>query len=306
MPNSAILVTGSSGQIGSELVPVLQQKYEPENIFLADLKSSPSVDVTDSAQLEKLIVDHQISVVYHLASLLSVASEEHPDTAWAVNLGSLKTLLDLAVKYKLRVFWPSSIAIFGPTTPKTQTPQHTVLEPTTIYGVTKVAGELLCQYYHQKYGVNVRSLRYPGIISWRTPPSAGTTEYAVDMLRHAAAGQSFTCFLNPDSRLPMMYVNDAITATLDLMATDPARLTIHTSYNLSAIDFTPAELAAEINKTIPLAVTYAPDFHQAIADSWPKSIDDSLARHDWGWHPKYNLSQMVTEILSNLKNEPQL
>lgn len=297
-----ILVTGSSGQIGSELVPALRTLFGPDCIFCADLKSSPPVDVTDFSQLEKIIVDRHITTIYHLASLLSVASEERPQIAWQVNLGSLKNILDLAVKYKLRVFWPSSIAAFGPTTPKINVPQHTVLEPTTIYGVTKVAGELLCQYYYLKFGVDVRSVRYPGIISWRTPPSAGTTEYAVDMLRRAGSGQPFTCFLSANSLLPMLYVSDAIKATLDIMAAPAAALSVRTSYNIAAFSFSPAQLAAEISRSVPLDITYAPDFHQAIADSWPDSIDDSVARADWAWQPKYNFSAMVSEILENLKS----
>lgn len=298
-----ILVTGSSGQIGSELIPALQSKFGSENIFSADLKSSPPVDATNASQLEKTIVDHQITCVYHLASLLSVASEQNPQAAWQVNLGSLKSLLDLAVKYKLQIFWPSSIAAFGPTTPKDSVPQHTILEPTTIYGVTKVAGELLCQYYFHKFGIDVRSIRYPGIISWRTPPSAGTTEYAVDMLRQVQSGQAFTCFLKADTYLPMMYIDDAIKATLDIMSAPASAISIRTSYNLSAFSFSPAELVTEINKSIPMQITYTPDFHQAIADSWPISIDDSVARSDWGWVPRYNFPQMVSVILKNLNHE---
>lgn len=307
MADQTILVTGSSGQIGSELVPRLKSKFPSARVIPTDLKppSAPdpdftSLDVTDQDQLEPFISDRHITIVYHLASLLSVASEDNPAVAWKVNLGSLKSILDLAVKYRFRVFWPSSIAVFGPTTPQVNTPQHTVLEPTTIYGVTKVAGELLCQYYAAKFGVDVRSVRYPGIISWRTPPSAGTTEYAVDMLRHAAARQSFSCFLSPETSLPMMYINDAVKATLDIMSADKSKLSIKTAYNLSAFSFTPRRLVTEIQSLQSFKVTYDPDFHQSIADSWPSSIDDSPARTDWNWQPEYNLPQMVAEILANL------
>jgi nucleoside-diphosphate-sugar epimerase len=309
MSTPHILVTGALGQIGSELLPALQNKYTPESVIAVDISQPPKdlnvkfehIDCTDVTSLEKCIQKYSIITIYHLASLLSASGEKDPQRAWAVNIGGLKSVLDLAVKYHLTVFWPSSMAAFGPTTPKDCTPQNTVMQPTTMYGVTKVAGELLCQYYHQKYQLDVRSLRYPGIISWKTEPGGGTTDYANYMFFSAIKHQPYTCFLSENTQLPMMYMDDAIKATLDLMSAPAEQLTIWTSYNLAAFSFTPKQLLAEINLHTPLTVTYVPDFRQVIADSWPHSIDDSVAKRDWGWSPDYDFPKFVSTMLHFLK-----
>lgn len=305
-----ILVTGASGQIGSELVPALLKKKGVAKVISQDIRQPvisttatvEIADITDSTALESIITGHQIDTVFNLAGMLSVASEKNPDLSWRVNAGGLKNILDLAVKHKLRVFWPSSIAAFGPTTPREHTPQHTILEPTTIYGAAKIAGELLCQYYFLRYGVDVRSVRYPGLITYKTEPSDGTTEYSIAMFFDALKKGSYECFLGPNTTLPMMYIDDAIKGTIDLMEASADKLTVRTSYNFSAISFSPQELATEIKKHIPgFVCAYKPDFHQAIADSWPRSIDDSQARADWGWHHEFDLAKMTEEMLTNLK-----
>jgi nucleoside-diphosphate-sugar epimerase len=307
---SQILVTGSSGQIGSELVPALQTKFGTENIIAVDIKTLPgfqgiseNFDILDSSRLEQCIITHKIDTIYHLVSLLSATGEAHPDLAWQLNMGGLKSVLDLAVKYKLKVFWPSSIAAFGPTTPRTNTPQHTILEPTTMYGVTKVAGELLCQYYFEKYHLDVRGVRYPGIISYKTPPGGGTTDYAVAIFYEGLQTGEYTCFVRENTVLPMMYMDDAVRATLMLMDAPAGKITVRTSYNLAGISFSARELADEIASRIPLKVNYVPDHRQAIADSWPHSIDDSSARTDWGWRPEFDLSRMTAVMLDNLKTK---
>jgi nucleoside-diphosphate-sugar epimerase len=309
-----ILVTGALGQIGSELVPTLQQRYGRENVVTLDMKPSPDqfsvthevAKLPDLPALEAVIKQHQIDTVYHLVSLLSATGEKDPTYTWHLNVQSLKDVLDLAVAHKLKVFWPSSIAAFGPTTPQDQTPQHTVLAPTTMYGVTKVAGELLCQYYFLKYGVDVRSVRYPGIISFEAEPGGGTTDYAVAIFYEVLKKGQYECYLKKDSMLPMMYMADAMNATLKLMEADPQKLTVHTSYNLAAISFTPEQLAAEIQKHLVLKITYQPDHRQAIADSWPNSIDDSVARQDWGWQHEYDLAKLTTTMLERLKHKLKL
>lgn len=309
-----ILVTGATGQIGSELVPALRAKYGNDSVVITVNKTQPTgelqgvqsvqMDVTDRSALEKIIQDYKISEIYHLVGVLSATGEKDPNLAWKVNMESLKHVLDLAVKYKLRVFWPSSIAAFGPTTPQDQTPQHTILEPTTMYGVTKVAGELLCQYYFKKFGLDVRSLRYPGIISYKTPPGGGTTDYAVGIFYEALKEKKYTCFVREDTVLPMMYMSDAVKATLDLMDADSVNLTVRTSYNLTAMSFSVGELAKEIQKYIPeFTCTYEPDFRQNIADSWPRSIDDSQSTNDWGWKPAFGLSEMTQVMIENLKGK---
>jgi nucleoside-diphosphate-sugar epimerase len=304
-----VLITGAFGQIGSELITSLSHLYPPEQIFCLDLHIPPDfsgqafkLDVSDSQQLAEFIRDHRITEVFHLVSLLSATGEANPDLAWQLNLGSLKTVLDLARETKMKVFWPSSIAAFGPTTPRDQTPQHTILEPQTMYGVTKVAGELLCQYYFLKYGVDVRSLRYPGVLSWKTPPGGGTTDYAVAIFPAALATGKYTCFLKSDTTLPMIYIDDAVRATVELMQADPAALSVRTSYNLAAISFSPRELAAEISRHVPLRLTYTPDHRQKIADSWPRSIDDSCARHDWGWRHTFDLPALAEAMLTGFKS----
>lgn len=306
-----ILVIGAVGQIGSELVPALRKKYGSTNVIAAGHKTKPPeemlkagpfefVDASSKEELKKLITTYNITTVYHLASLLSAAGEKNPELAWHVNMNGLKTVLDLAVEMKLKVFWPSSIAAFGPDTPRVNTPNDTILRPTTMYGVTKVAGELLCEYYAKKYGLDVRSIRYPGIISSETLPGGGTTDYAVEIFYEAIKNKKYKCFLRKDSTLPMMYMPDCVKATIDLMDADASKLK-HKCFNLSAISFSPEQIAAEIKKHIPeFSCIYSPDFRQAIADSWPMSIDDSAARKEWEWKHEYDLSKMTADMLEKL------
>ncbi len=306
-----ILVTGAFGQIGSELVPALQKAYGKKNVVAVGHKHIPknfdgiveSVEITDSRAVTRLLKKHAIGTVYHMVSLLSAKGEIDPSLTWNINMGGLKTILDYAAEFNLKVFWPSSIAAFGPTTPRVKTPQHTVMEPTTMYGVTKIAGEHLCHYYFRKYGVDVRSLRYPGLISWKTPPGGGTTDFAVAIFYDGLTKGSYECFVRPDTKLPMMYMDDGIAATLKLMEADPKKLTIRTSYNLAAISFTAAELAREINKHIAVKVTYKPDHRQKIADSWPQSIDDSVARKDWKWKHAFDISRMTSVMIKELRKK---
>lgn len=306
-----ILVTGAFGQIGSELVPALQKKYGQNHIIAVGHKHIPkdfdgivaSVEITNPKAIASVLKKHHVGTIYHLVSLLSAKGEIDPSLTWEINMGGLKTILDYAVEHKLKVFWPSSIAVFGPTTPRVKTPQRTVLEPTTMYGVTKLAGENLCHYYFLKYGVDVRSLRYPGLISWKTPPGGGTTDFAVAIFYEGLTKGKYECFVRPDTKLPMMYMDDGIAATMKLMEEDPGKLTIRTSYNLAAISFTAAELAKEINKHVSVKVTYKPDHRQKIADSWPQSIDDSVARQDWGWRHTYDLTKMTVEMVTQLRRK---
>jgi nucleoside-diphosphate-sugar epimerase len=307
-----LLVTGPFGQIGSELIPVLQEKYGKENVVALGRKTFPDWydgplekgDVRDKELLATIIEKHAITTVYHLAGILSAKGETMTDETWAINVDSLKHVLDLARDNKLKVFWASSIAVFGPTTPRENTPQRTVLEPTTMYGATKLAGEALCHYYNEKWGVDVRSLRYPGLISWKAPPGGGTTDYAVAIFHGAIKEKKYECFVSESTSLPMMYMDDGIKATLQLMEADPEKLTVRTSYNLGAISFRADELAEEIKKRIPeFECSYAPDQRQAIADSWPMAVDDSQAREDWGWQHEFDLSKMTDVMLDNLKRE---
>ncbi|HHE47814.1 MAG TPA: NAD-dependent epimerase/dehydratase family protein [Candidatus Acetothermia bacterium] len=308
-----ILVTGATGQIGSELTLELRRRYGSENVVAAfhrtplppPLKDSgPSVrlDVTDRAELEKVVREYKPDAIYHLAAVLSAKGEEHPDAAWRVNLDGLYNVLEVArAGGTSKIFWPSSIAVFGPKTPKDNTPQDTVLSPTTMYGVTKVAGEYLCDYYARRYGLDVRGVRYPGIISSETPPGGGTTDYAVEMFYAAVKGEPYTCFVRPDTTLPMMYMPDCLKAAIQLMEADPSSLTRRADYNVAAMSFSAEELAAEIRKHIPgFEVEYRPDFRQGIADSWPRSIDDSAAREEWGWRPTYDLAAMTEDMLKRL------
>jgi nucleoside-diphosphate-sugar epimerase len=309
-----ILVTGAFGQIGSELVPALQKKYGVDHVVALGHSNIPQdfqgivekADVTDSEVMKELVEKYEIDTIFHLVSLLSAKGEIDPTLTWNVNMNGLKLILDMAVEKKMQVFWPSSIAAFGPTTPRVMTPQQTVLEPTTMYGVTKVAGELLVHYYHKKYDLDVRSVRYPGLISWKTPPGGGTTDFAVAIFYDGLQKGSYDCFVRPDTTLPMMYMDDAIRGTINLMEADPSKLTIRTSYNLAAISFTAEELAKEINKHLKVSVTYTPDHRQKIADSWPQSIDDSVARKDWGWSHEYDLSKMTTVMIEELKKKFQV
>ncbi len=308
-----ILVTGATGQIGSELTLALRQRYGAESVVAAGhrkpasealLSSGPFVtlDVADRAALGRVLREHRIEVVYHLAAVLSATGEQNPQRAWDVNVNGLYHLLELARELGIRqIFHPSSIAVFGPRTPRDRTPQDTVLSPTTMYGVTKVTGELLGEYYARRYGVDVRGLRYPGIVSSEAPPGGGTTDYAVEMFYSAVEGKPYTCYVREDTALPMMYMPDCLRSAIDLMEVPCARLRWRT-YNVTAMSFTAGELAAEIRRHVPgFEVEYKPDFRQAIADSWPRSIDDSAARADWGWTPRYGLGEMAEEMLAALR-----
>jgi len=308
-----ILVTGSTGQIGSELTLELRKKYGGKNVVAVGHKRQPSetlqksgpferVDLGSEESIEKVVRQYDIDTIYHLAAVLSATGEENPQAAWALNIGSLYNVLEVARKLKLlRVFWPSSIAVFGPSTPRINTPQETVLIPRTIYGVSKVAGELLCHYYFIKYGVDVRSVRYPGIISSEVLPGGGTTDYAVAIFYEAIQNKRYTCFVREDTVLPMMYMPDCLKATIDLMEADPSRIKRHDGYNLAGISFSAGELAAEIKKHIPeFKCEYKPDFRQKIADSWPMSIDDGVAHKDWGWKPTYDLTAMTKDMIAKL------
>ncbi len=311
MSNKQILVTGAFGQIGSELVPALQQKYGKGSVVALGHSNIPAdfdgivekAEIGNEDALKKIVSKYSINTIYHLVSLLSAKGEVDPSLTWNINMNGLKSILDIAVEKKMQVFWPSSIAAFGPTTPRDNTPQHTVLAPTTMYGVTKVSGELLCQYYFNKFDLDVRSVRYPGIISYKTEPGGGTTDFAVAIFYDGIKKSSYECFVRDDTVLPMMYMDDAVRATMELMEADPAKLTVRTSYNLAAISFSAKELAQEINKHIKVDVTYVPDHRQKIADSWPRSIDDSAARHDWGWSHKYDLPKMTEVMLESLQKK---
>jgi len=300
-----ILVTGGFGQVGSELVPALEKKYGKNSVIILDKRDNSLYkglaikgDVVDGKLINDTVKKYKITEIYHLASLLSAVGEQNPELAWSVNIGGLRNVLECARTNNLKVFWPSSIAVFGATTPQDETPQKTILEPTTIYGVTKVSGELLCQYYFKKYGVDVRSVRYPGIISWKTLPGGGTTDYAVDIFWKALNEGVYTCFLNKKTTLPMMYIDDAINATLNLMEADAKKLTIRTSYNISGFSCTPELLADAICKQkVSLKIKYSPDFRQAIADSWPNSIDDKQAKKDWKWKPVFDIKKTVNEMI---------
>jgi len=309
-----ILILGSSGQIGSELIVALRQKYGKDNVVGFDRrepseeqkKDGPHVtgDASKNEDIVAAVEKYKIDTIFHLVALLSATGEKDPDLCWSLNMGSLKSVLDLAKEKKLKVFWPSSIAAFGPTTPKVMTPQYTTLEPTTMYGVTKTAGELLCQYYKLKFGVDVRSVRYPGLISWKTAPGGGTTDYAVAIFYDALQKGSYENFVGPKTVLPMMYMPDAIRGTIELMEAPQEKLSVKTAYNLAAISFSAEELAAVVSRKVPgFKCTYAPDARQKIADSWPQSIDDSVARKDWAWKHRYDLDKMADDMLLNLKRK---
>ncbi|MFP3952018.1 MAG: NAD-dependent epimerase/dehydratase family protein [Candidatus Bathyarchaeia archaeon] len=312
MPEKRILVTGATGQIGSELVPELRRINGRDNVVVGkhsrpaseELQSGPVevVDVTNREAIEDVVNEYDIDTIYHMAAILSATGEENPWLAWDVNMNGTYYILEVARENNIkRVFCPSSIAAFGPETPKYDTPQETVLKPRTMYGVTKVAGELLTNYYFERFGLDVRGCRYPGIISNKTLPGGGTTDYAVEIFYEAIENKRYECFLKPDSTLPMMYMPDCIKATIDLMNAPLENLEHHTDFNVSAISFSPEELVAEIKKHIPeLKVTYKPDERQAIADSWPRSIDDSAAREEWGWEPDYDLEAMVEDMITVL------
>ena len=313
---SKILIIGACGQIGTELCAALRKVNGAENVIASDVKvlnDTPfsirpyvQLNVLDRVSLYTLILKEKITQVYHLAATLSATAEKHPLKSWELNMQGLLNVLDIAKTDGLKVFWPSSIAVFGPNGPKAFSPQHTITEPSTVYGISKVAGELWCKYYHENYGVDVRSIRYPGLIGHSAPPGGGTTDYAVDIFHQALRFRQYTCFLKPHTTLPMMYMDDAIRATLTLMNAHSERLTVRTGYNIHALSFAPEQLAQEIQKHLPtFKMYYQPDSRQQIAESWPASVDDRYARHDWDWQPRYDLSAMVTDMFKNLKQELQ-
>lgn len=309
-----ILIIGANGQIGSELVSALADQHGAENVIASDIGSAnvygaaryTTLDVLDKDALARLVEAEAITQVYQLAALLSATGEKAPLKAWTLNMDGLLNILEIARERgaagkPLKVFWPSSIAAFGPNTPSENTPQFTVMDPTTIYGISKLAGERLCEYYHSKYGVDVRSIRYPGIISYKSPPGGGTTDYAIAIFHAALKGETYECFLGPETTLPMIYMPDAIRATIELMQADADQVAIRSSYNVAGVSFNPRQLAAAIQKAQPgFKVDYRPDSRQQIADSWPKSLDDSRANADWGWRSRVGIDEMVDSMLKNI------
>jgi len=307
-----LLVTGAAGQIGSELIPALRQKYGASRVIASDIRMPASstagdgpfehLDCTKPDQVQEVVSRHGVRTIYHLAALLSAIAEDRPQAAWTLNMGGLYNVLEVARQYRCAVFFPSSIGAFGPTTPRDHTPQDTAQRPTTIYGVTKVSGELLCDYYARRFGVDVRGLRFPGLISYAAPPGGGTTDYAVEIFYQAIRYRHYTCFLRGDTALDMMYMPDALRAILEIMEADPKRLVHRNSFNISAMNFTPERLAAEIRKHVPeFKLDYDVDpICQAIADSWPRSIDDGAARAEWGWAPAYDVAAMTKDMLEKL------
>ena len=305
-----ILIIGAGGQIGIELAQELSKLYGSSNVVAADLKPITTLDINPFEKLDVLDKDallnivkkHGISQVYLLAALLSATGEQNPMFAWKLNMEGLFNVLDLAKeKHISKVYWPSSIAVFGPTTPKVNTPQYTIMEPSTVYGISKQAGERWCEWYFHKYGVDVRSLRYPGLIGWKSAPGGGTTDYAVHIFHQALKTKTYECFLSANTALPMMHMEDAIRATIEIMHAPAEQIKIRGSYNLAGISFTPEQIASEIKKHIPdFIISYNPDFRQAIADSWPQSILENNAKEDWNWSAKYNLSSLVENMLTNL------
>ena len=310
--DTKILIIGACGQIGTELTQKLREIYGNNNVIASDIRKLNNdvvndgifevVNALDYNQIEHLVEKYHITDIYLMAALLSATAEKNPAFAWDLNMNSLFHVLNLAKAGKIKkIYWPSSIAVFGPTTPRNNTPQYTVMEPSTVYGISKQTGERWCEYYHKQYGVDVRSLRYPGLISWSTPPGGGTTDYAVDIYHKAITEGKFTSFLSENSGLPMMYMDDAIKATINIMQAPAESIKIRSSYNLSAMSFTPKEIAEEIKKHYPdFTIDYAPDFRQKIADSWPESIDDTPAREDWGWQNDYDLESMTVEMFAQL------
>lgn len=308
-----ILVIGACGQIGVELTLALRKQYGNNNVIASDLREENpllkgtgpyvSMDVMNKEMLHVQVIRQNITQIYLLAAILSATGEKNPNLAWHLNMQGLLNVLDIAREKKLhKVYWPSSIAVFGPTSPKQMCPQQTIIEPTTVYGISKYAGEFWCNYYHQRYGVDVRSIRYPGLISYKSAPGGGTTDYAVEIYLEAIEKQKYTCFLSEDTYLPMMYMPDAIRATLELMEAPADKISVRTSYNVAGMSFSPKEIAGSIKELIPdFEMGYKPDSRQAIADSWPQSIDDSVANKDWGWKPQYDLSLMTKDMLENLR-----
>ena len=310
-----ILVIGAGGQIGSELVLELRKRFGEQSVVASDVKPEcPAIiingpyfqlDILNKEQVREFIISNSFTDVYLLAALLSATAEKNPDFAWKLNMEGLFTILELAKEgYLKKIFWPSSIAVFGPTTPRNNTPQYTIMEPSTVYGISKQAGERWCEYYFNKFGVDVRSIRYPGLISYTSLPGGGTTDYAVDIFYRAKKEAKYNCFLSADTELPMMYMEDAIRATIELMEAPIEDIKIRSAYNLSGCSFTPSQLAENISTHIPtFEISYSPDFRQLIADSWPKSIDDSHARNDWGWKEKFDIEKIVDIMLENVNSD---
>ena len=312
MVKEKILVIGASGQIGVELTLALRKIYGNANVIASDLREQNSLlegtgpyvslDVMNKEMLHVQVIRQGITQIYHLAAILSATGEKNPGLAWHLNMQGLLNVLDIAREEKIhKVYWPSSIAVFGPTSPKKNCPQQTIIEPTTVYGISKYAGEFWCNYFHQRFGVDVRSLRYPGLISYKSPPGGGTTDYAIEIFYEALEEKKYECFLSEDTYLPMMYMPDAIRATIELMEAPAEKISIRTSYNISGMSFSPKEIGAEVKKHIPdFKISYKPDYRQAIANSWPQSIDDSVARKDWDWKEEYDLSAMTKDMFDNL------
>jgi nucleoside-diphosphate-sugar epimerase len=312
MQKEKILVIGASGQIGVELTLALRKIYGNSSVVASDLREENdllkgtgpyvSLDIMNKEMLHVQVIRQNITQVYLLAAILSATGEKNPNLAWNLNMQGLLNVLDIAKEEHLhKVYWPSSIAVFGPTSPRVNCPQQTIIEPTTVYGISKYAGEFWCNYYQHRYGVDVRSIRYPGLISYKSAPGGGTTDYAIEIFQEALEEKKYECFLGKDTYLPMMYMPDAIRGTVELMEAPAEKISVHTSYNLSSMSFSPEQLAAEIKKFIPeFNISYKPDYRQAIADSWPQSIDDSTARNDWGWKPEYDLKKMTKDMIENL------
>jgi nucleoside-diphosphate-sugar epimerase len=314
MIKEKILVIGASGQIGVELTQALRKMYGNSNVVASDLREENdllkgtgpyvSLDVMNKEMLHVQVIRQNITQIYLLAAILSATGEKSPGLAWHLNMQGLLNVLDIAREEKLqKVYWPSSIAVFGPTSPKQNCPQQTIIEPITVYGISKYAGEFWCNYFNRRFGVDVRSLRYPGLISYKSAPGGGTTDYAIEIFHEALENKKYKCFLKEDTYLPMMYMPDAIRATIELMEAPANKISIRTAYNVSAISFSPNEIGTEIKKHIPgFRMSYSPDYRQAIANSWPQSIDDSIARADWGWKPEYDLKKTTKDMLVNLKD----
>lgn len=309
--NNKILVTGAAGQIGIELTAELREKYGTENVIAIDIRETEIAkkgpfkicNVLDLNKYKKIVNDNDVGTVYHLAAILSATGEKNPKLCFDINMNGLQNVLEVAREYNQKIFCPSSIAVFGPDVPKEDTPQNVALNPTTVYGLTKVSGELLCDYYFNKYNVDVRGIRYPGLISWKKRPSGGTTDYAVEIYFEAAQKENYQCFVNEETKLPMMYMPDAIRATLELMKAPLESLKHHSNYNLSGMSFTALELVEAIQKIIPnFECNFKPDHRQEIADSWPISVNDDAAREEWGWKPSFNLTSMTKDMLKNLRN----
>jgi nucleoside-diphosphate-sugar epimerase len=309
MTKETILVSGANGQIGSVLTEALRAKYGTDSVLATDIRMGNTdhgpfelLDILDANQLSRIVRKYKVTQIYHLAAILSATGEKNPRMAWDINTNGLFNVLEVAREFKMRLFFPSSIAVFGSHTPRSHTPQETIIHPETVYGISKAAGENWCQYYYMHYDVDVRSIRYPGIIGYQSLPGGGTTDYAVDIYHKAIAGEAYECFLKEDAMLPMMYMDDAIKATLSLMDAPEEKIKVRTSYNLAAMSFTPAQVALEIQKYYPdFKIKYKPDFRQEIADTWPETIDDHQATEDWGWHPDYDLKTMTVDMIENLK-----